>query len=385
MDRNFPLIADLSRVPSPCFIVSDEALATNLAILERVKRETGCRILLALKAFAMHDVFPMLRETLDGTCASSPFEARLGREYFGGEVHTFSAAYSREDFIEAATYSDTLIFNSFAQWERFRPLISGKKKSIQCGLRVNPEHSQSPAAIYDPCAPGSRLGITRDQFEGRSLDGISGLHFHTLCEQNADALERTLDAFEKRFGTLMQNMTWLNMGGGHHVTREDYRVDLLCELIIRAKKQWGVDVYIEPGEAVALNAGILAATVLDIVTNRMNIAILDTSAATHMPDVIEMPYRPEVEGAGLPGEKAYTYQLAGPSCLAGDVIGEYSFDNPLEPGDRLIFHDMAHYSMVKTNMFNGINLPAIVRYSAAADTFRVVRKFGFEDYVGRVS
>lgn len=372
-------------MPSPCFIVSDEALAKNLAILERVKRETGCRIFLALKAFAMHAVFPMLRETLDGTCASSPFEARLGREYFGGEVHTFSAAYSREDLIEAATYSDFLIFNSFAQWERFRPLIPGKGKPIQYGLRVNPEHSESPAAIYDPCAPGSRLGITRDQFEGRSLDGISGLHFHTLCEQNADALERTLDAFEKRFGTFMQNMTWLNMGGGHHVTRDDYRVDLLCELIIRAKKRWGVDVYIEPGEAVALNAGILAATVLDIVTNRIKIAILDTSAATHMPDVIEMPYRPEVEGAGKPGEKAYTYQLAGPSCLAGDVIGEYSFDNPLEAGDRLIFHDMAHYSMVKTNMFNGINLPAIVRYSAAAGTFTVVRRFGFEDYVGRLS
>ena len=385
MDRNFPLLTDLSRVPSPCFIVSDEALAKNLAILERVKRETGCRILLALKAFAMHAVFPMLRETLDGTCASSPFEARLGREYFGGEVHTFSAAYSREDLIEAATYSDFLIFNSFAQWERFRPLIPGKGKPIQYGLRVNPEHSESPAAIYDPCAPGSRLGITRDQFEGRSLDGISGFHFHTLCEQNADALERTLDAFEKRFETFMQNMTWLNMGGGHHVTRDDYRVDLLCELIIRAKKRWGVDVYIEPGEAVALNAGILAATVLDIVTNRIKIAILDTSAATHMPDVIEMPYRPEVEGAGKPGEKAYTYQLAGPSCLAGDVIGEYSFDNPLEAGDRLIFHDMAHYSMVKTNMFNGINLPAIVRYSAAAGTFTVVRRFGFEDYVGRLS
>lgn len=385
MDRNFPLADDLSRVPSPCFIVSDEAIRKNLDVLARVKRETGCRILLALKAFAMHAMFPMLTDVLDGTCASSPFEARLGREFFGDEVHTFSAAYSATDIIDVAAYSDCVSFNSFSQWERFGPVVCEQRRCIKCGLRVNPEHSESPAAIYDPCAPGSRLGITRDKFDGRSLAGISGLHFHTLCEQNADALERTFEAFEKRFGMFMPHMSWLNMGGGHHITREDYRVDLLCDVIRRAMEIWDVDVYIEPGEAVALNAGILATTVLDVVSNDVTIAILDASAATHMPDVLEMPYRPEVEGAGKPGEKPYTFRLAGPSCLAGDVIGDYSFDRPLAVGDRIVFHDMAHYSMVKTNMFNGINLPAIARYNAATDTFTLVKTFDFADYAGRLS
>ncbi len=385
MDRDFPLTADLSCVPSPCFIVSDQALRKNLEVLRHVKQETGCRILLALKAFAMHSVFPLLRETLDGTCASSPFEARLGRELFGGEVHTFSAAYSEDDIVEVIAHSGCVVFNSFPQWERFGPVVRAQGARVKCGLRVNPEHSESPAPLYDPCAPGSRLGITADRFNGRSLDGISGLHFHTLCEQNADALERTLAAFDRRFGNFMKGMSWLNMGGGHHVTRADYQVDRLCDLIKWAQARYGVDVYIEPGEAVALNAGILSATVLDIVFNRMDIAILDVSAATHMPDVLEMPYRPEVEGAGKADEKPYTYRLAGPSCLAGDVIGDYSFDQPLQIGDRLVFHDMAHYSMVKTNMFNGINLPAIARYDADADAFTMVKTFGYEDYVGRLS
>jgi carboxynorspermidine decarboxylase len=385
MDRNFPLIDDLSRVPSPCFIVSDDAIKKNLAVFRQIKDETGCRVLLALKGFAMHSMFPLIKETLDGTCASSSFEARLGREYFGREVHTFSAAYSRNDLLDAASYSDYMVFNSFSQWERFGAAARKQNKGIKFGLRVNPEQSESPAAIYDPCAPGSRLGITQAHFKDKSIKGISGLHFHTLCEQNADALERTLDAFDSRFGAIMESMSWLNMGGGHHVTRDDYRIDLLCELIRRAKNRYGVEVYIEPGEAVALNAGILAATVLDIVVNQVKTAILDTSAATHMPDVLEMPYRPEVEGAGKPGEKSYTFRLAGPSCLAGDVIGDYSFDVPLEVGDRVVFHDMAHYSMVKTNMFNGINLPAIARYNAVANEFTLVKTFGFEDYAGRLS
>lgn len=385
MDRDFPLTADLSRVPSPCFIVSEQALRKNLAVLRQVKQETGCRILLALKAFAMHSVFPLLREALDGTCASSPFEARLGREFFGGEVHTFSAAYSEDDIIDVIAHSDCVVFNSFSQWDRFRPVVRAQGTHVKCGLRVNPEHAESPALLYDPCAPGSRLGITADRFEGRSLAGISGLHFHALCEQNADALERTLAAFDRRFGNFMKDMSWLNMGGGHHVTRADYQVDRLCDLIQWAQSRYEVDVYIEPGEAVALNASILSATVLDIVFNRMDIAILDVSAATHMPDVLEMPYRPEVEGAGKADEKPYSYRLAGPSCLAGDVIGDYSFDQPLQIGDRLVFHDMAHYSMVKTNMFNGINLPAIACYDAAVDAFTMVKTFGFADYAGRLS
>lgn len=385
MDRSFPLNLDLSRVPSPSYIVSDEALEKNMAVMARVKAETGCRILLALKAFSMHSVFPLLAETLDGTCASSPFEARLGKECFRGEVHTFAAAYSEESMREVLRWSDHVMFNSFAQWHRFRPMVEKSGRKIECGLRVNPEHSEAPAAIYDPSAPKSRLGIRAEQFAGVSLAGISGLHFHTLCEQNADALERTLAAFEDRFGHLLTGLSWVNLGGGHHITRADYDVDLLIRLINGIRQRYGVSVILEPGEAVALNAGVLAATVLDVVYNEMPIAILDTSAATHMPDVLEMPYRPEVVGAAAPGEKQYTFRLAGPSCLSGDVIGDYSFDAPLEIGDKLIFLDMAHYTMVKTNTFNGINLPAIVRHNAAADTCTIVREFGYEDFFGRLS
>jgi len=384
MDRSFSLIADLDAVPSPCFVVDEAALARNLSVLARVKRETGCRILLALKAFAMHSVFPLIKDTLDGTCASSLFEARLGSQYFGGEVHTFSAAYSDLEFHDILEYSSTVIFNSFAQWQRFSPVVQKSGKPIACGLRVNPEHSEAPAALYDPCGPGARLGIRRPDFEGRSIDGITGLHFHTLCEQNADALERTLTAFEKRFGNYLKDMSWVNFGGGHHITRNDYDVDLLCRLIGRIRDTYGVTVYLEPGEAVALNAGVLVATVLDVVKNDMDIAILDASAATHMPDVLEMPYRPGIAGAGFPGEKPHTYRIAGPSCLAGDVIGEYSFDAPLIAGSKVILLDMAHYTMVKTNMFNGINLPAIGRLDAHG-RFHLVREFGYQDYVSRLS
>jgi carboxynorspermidine decarboxylase len=384
MDRNVSLVADLESIPSPCFVVDETALARNLSILGRVKRDTGCRILLALKAFAMHSVFPLLKVTLDGTCASSLFEARLGSQYFGGEVHTFSAAYNEADFTGILEYSTSVIFNSFAQWEKFASMVRGSGKPIACGLRVNPEHSEAPAALYDPCGQGSRLGIRRADFKNRSLEGISGLHFHTLCEQNADALERTLAAFEERFSKYLTDMSWVNFGGGHHITRNDYNVDLLCSLINRIRDTYGVAVYLEPGEAVALNAGVLLATVLDVVKNDMEIAILDVSAATHMPDVLEMPYRPGVAGAGLPGEKPHNYRLAGPSCLAGDVIGDYSFDAPLTVGSRVILLDMAHYTMVKTNMFNGINLPAIGRLDAAG-RFHLVRTFDFEDYVSRLS
>ncbi len=385
MDRSFPEKLDLNEIPSPCFVVDEAALGRNLSVLARVKQETGCRILLALKAFAMHSVFPLLRETLDGTCASSLFEARLGSKAFGGEVHTFSAAFSDAEFPDILKYSSTVIFNSLAQWQRFSPVIRALEKPVACGLRVNPEHSEAPAAHYDPCAPGSRLGILRPDFVGRSLDGISGLHFHTLCEQNADALERALGAFEERFGEFLKDMSWVNFGGGHHITRKDYDVDLLCSLIRRIRDTYGVTVYLEPGEAVALNAGILVATVLDVVRNEMDIAILDASAATHMPDVLEMPYRPDVAGAGLPGEKPYTCRLAGPSCLAGDVIGDYSFDTPLAVGSKVILLDMAHYTMVKTNMFNGINLPAIGRFDPRTGRFQLVREFGYEDYVSRLS
>jgi carboxynorspermidine decarboxylase len=385
MDGKIFVNLDLENIPTPCFIVDESAIDRNLAILGKVQDRTGCRILLALKAFSMFSVFPKISTVLKGACASSPHEARLAREEFGGEVHTFSAAYSQKDMSEIIAVSDCVIFNSFSQWNRFKPMILDCKKQVRCGIRVNPEHSEAPAAMYDPCAPKSRLGVRREQFKGQDLSGITGLHFHTLCEQNADALERTLAAFESAFGDLLQGMTWLNLGGGHHITRWDYDVDLLCRLIEKLRRTYDVEVYLEPGEAVALNAGVLVSTILDIVVNDIKIAILDASAATHMPDVLEMPYRPNIAGAGLPGERAHTYRLAGPSCLAGDLIGDYSFDRPLNVGDKVVLEDMAHYTMVKTNTFNGINLPSIALYDPRKSRFTLVREFGYEDFKSRLS
>ena len=384
MDRNNPLGLDLDRVSTPCFVVDRQALKRNLAILQNVQDRTGCRILLALKGFAMFHVFPLLRQTLWGVCASSPHEARLGRD-FQGEVHAFAAAYSPAHVEALMRYSDVLVFNSFSQWQRFRPVVQDAGAPIRCGIRVNPEHSEGKVPLYDPCAFGSRLGVRRKQFDGQDLTGISGLHFHTLCEHNADALARTLRVFEEKFGTFLPSMKWVNFGGGHHITRADYDVDLLCSLIQGFTSRYPLQVYLEPGEAVALNAGILVAEVLDIVQNDMPIAILDASVPTHMPDVLEMPYRPEVAGAGMPGEKAHTYRLAGLSCLAGDVAGEYSFDRPLGVGRKLAFLDMAHYSMVKTTTFNGVALPSIALYDSETDSYEVVKEFGYEDYRNRLS
>ena len=384
MDRNNPLGLDLDRVSTPCFVVDRQALKRNLAILKNVQDRTGCRILLALKGFAMFHVFPLLRQTLWGVCASSPHEARLGRD-FQGEVHAFAAAYSPAHVEALMRYSDVLVFNSSSQWQRFRPVVQDAGAPIRCGIRVNPEHSEGKVPLYDPCAFGSRLGVRRKQFDGQDLTGISGLHFHTLCEHNADALARTLRVFEEKFGTFLPSMKWVNFGGGHHITRADYDVDLLCNLIQGFTSRYPLQVYLEPGEAVALNAGILVAEVLDILQNDMPIAILDASVPTHMPDVLEMPYRPEVAGAGMPGEKAHTYRLAGLSCLAGDVAGEYSFDRPLGVGRKLAFLDMAHYSMVKTTTFNGVALPSIALYDSETDSYEVVREFGYEDYRNRLS
>ena len=333
-------------LPTPCFVVDEARLAANLAVLEGVQRRTGAKILLALKGFAMFSVFPLLNKVLHGTCASSPHEARLGREEFGREVHVFAAGYSDEDIRELAAVADHIVFNSFAQRDRFlepaRAMAAAYGRTIKFGLRINPEHSEGAVALYDPCSPGSRLGIRRSAFTGRSLDGVSGLHFHTLCEQDAAPLARTLGVVEERFGRFLPGMRWLNIGGGHHITRPGYDIDLLCRCIAHVRETYGFDVYVEPGEAVALNAGVLVSTVLDVVEADMPVAVLDTSAAAHMPDVLEMPYRPGVIGAGEPGEKAWACRLAGKSCLAGDVIGEYSFAEPLRPGDRLIFLDMAH-------------------------------------------
>ena len=375
---------DLDNVPTPCYVLDEARLLQNLAVLDDVQQRTGCRIILALKGFAMFGVFPLIREYLRGVAASSLHEARLGYEELGGEVHVFAPAYRETEFSELLSYSHHLVFNSFSQWQRFKPRLAAAGKSVACGIRVNPEHSEVAVALYDPCAPFSRLGVTRQNFLEKDLDGITGLHFHTLCELNADSLARTLKAFEDKFGEFIPRMQWVNFGGGHHITRPDYRVDLLCELINDFKQRYPVEVYLEPSEAVVLNAGVLVASVLDVLHNQKDLAILDASAAAHTPDVIEMPYRPEIEGAGNWGELAHSYRLGGLTCLAGDVFGDYSFAQPLAVGSRLVFTDMAHYTMVKNNTFNGVGLPAIA-IQDMRKRIRIVRQFGYEDYRNRLS
>ena len=380
---------DPTRVETPAFVVDEGLLVDNLTVLGRVKARTGCRILLALKCFAMFRVFPLLAEVLDGVCCSSPHEARLGREEFGREVHSFAAAYSAADIEALALTSDHLVFNSFAQKERFMPLARQRAEAVgrglEFGLRINPEHSEGAVPLYDPCAPGSRLGIRRADFRVDRLDGISGLHWHNLCEQDADCLERTVAAVEHAFGDVLPRMAYVNFGGGHHITRPGYDLDLLVQVVNRFRERWGVQVYLEPGEAVALNAGYLVATVLDVVNADLPVAIIDASVPAHMPDVLEMPYRPHIIGAGEPGEKGWTCRIGGLSCLAGDVAGEYSFDRPLAPGDRLVFTDMAIYTMVKTNTFNGVQLPSILLYHPDEDRLETVRRFGYEDFKTRLS
>ncbi len=374
---------DFSLCPTPCYIVDERLLEKNLKILHSVQERTGCKILLALKGFSMFSVFPLVGKYLKGITASSLFEARLGYEEMGREVHIYSPAYLEEEFDEILKYCDHIVFNSFDQWNRYREraLKSGK---VECGIRINPEYSEIKTPIYNPCYQYSRLGVTLKNFRPDELEGISGLHFHTMCEQNSDTLERTVKVVDEKFGSYISRMKWINMGGGHHITREDYDIDLLIDSIMYIKNKYCVEVYLEPGEAIALNTGYLVATVLDIVNNGMNIAILDTSAACHMPDVLEMPYRPNIIGAGMPDEYEFTYRLGGLTCLAGDVIGDYSFRQPLRPGDRLVFCDMAHYTMVKNNMFNGVNLPSIAVFNEK-DGIRVIRKFGYEDYKSRLS
>lgn len=370
--------------PSPAYVVDERLVRRNLGILKDVSERAGCRILLAQKAFSMFSLYPLLWEGgLAGTAASGLYEARLGREEMGGEVHVFSPAYREEEFDAIAEIADHVVFNSFAQWRRFGPRAAAA--GCSCGLRLNPECStQEGHAIYDPCAPGSRLGVTAANFEPEALAGIEGFHFHTLCEQDSDALEKTLDALEETFGAYLGRVKWINFGGGHHITREGYDIERLIRLIARVRARYGVEVYLEPGEAVVLNAGYLVCSVLDTLRNGVDIAILDASAACHMPDVLEMPYRPPLLGAGLPGERAHTYRLAGPTCLAGDVIGDYSFDAPLKAGDRLAFGDMALYTMVKNNTFNGMPLPAIAVIGEDG-ALRVVKRFDYEDFKGRLS
>ncbi|MGC9450122.1 MAG: carboxynorspermidine decarboxylase [Oceanipulchritudo sp.] len=374
----------LRQSPSPAYVVHLGDLEANLKILAEVQERSGATILLALKGFAMFGVFPIIRQYLKGTCASGPHEARLGAEEFGGQVHTFAAAFKEADLRECLRHSDHIIFNSFAQWRRFRPLIESAERKVSVGLRVNPEVRTGSVPLYDPCAPGSRLGILREEFEGESPEGIEGLHFHTLCEQNSDALEKTLEGFEKRFSEFLPDLKWVNFGGGHHITRQDYDREHLVRMVRYFRETYDLQVFLEPGEAVALNTGLLVAEVVDILPRAKPIAILDTSVTAHMPDVLEMPYRPGIIGGDSPGAKAHTYSLGGLTCLAGDLIGDWSFDHPLNIGDRLAFTDMAHYTMVKNTTFNGVKLPAIATYDPETDQVQVLRRFGYEDYRNRL-
>ncbi|AMQ06269.1 carboxynorspermidine decarboxylase [Sporosarcina sp. FSL K6-1540] len=375
---------DLNALPSPCYVVDEGLLIKNLEKMKSVIDQTGCKILLAQKGFSMFSVYPLIGEYLNGVTSSSVHEARLGFEEMGKEVHTYAPAFSETEIDEILSYSDHIVFNSFQQYNQFKEKIKNHPKQIEIGLRINPEYSEIEVDMYNPCFSHSRFGVTLENFEADQLEGIDGLHFHTMCEQNSDTLERTVQVVDEKFGEYIKNMKWINFGGGHHITRPDYDIETLIRSILFMKNKYGVQVYLEPGEAVALNTGYLVATVLDTLHNGMPIAILDTSAACHMPDVLEMPYRPEIIGAGMPNEKAYTYRFGGPTCLAGDVIGDYSFDEPLKPGDKLVFCDMGHYSMVKNNTFNGVNLPSIA-LNTVSDGIQVIKQFGYDDFRNRLS
>ena len=376
--------AVLKALPTPCYVVDEARLIKNLELLQRVQQEADCHILLAQKCFSMFRLYPLMGEYLAGTTASGIFEARLGHEEMGKENHVFAPAFRTEDMQELVQICDHIVFNSIAQLEKHRSIWQSSKASV--GIRINPECSTQEAehAIYDPCAVGSRLGVTLANFPEQLPEGVEGLHFHTLCEQNSDDLITTFKAFEAKFGKFFGKLKWLNLGGGHHITRADYDVEALIDLIKYIRSTYGVEVYLEPGEAVALNAGYLVSEVLDIVHNGLDILILDASAACHMPDVLEMPYRPPLRDGFEANEKAHTYRLSSMTCLAGDVIGDYSFERKINVGDKLIFEDMAIYSMVKNNTFNGMPLPDIVLLKKDGST-ELVRRFGYEDFKERLS
>ena len=374
----------LNEVPSPAYVVEEKRLVRNLEILKELQERTGCYVLLAQKAFSMYSCYPLISKYLKGAAASGLFEARLAYEEFSGENHVFNPAFQEKEFSELLRYCDHFVFNSMSQWKRFggRAIAAGK----ECGLRINPEHSTQDHAIYDPCSPLSRLGARLSELDEESLEGLSGFHFHTLCEQGAEPLAETLEAVEKRFGKYLPRLKWINFGGGHHITKAGYNLPLLEQCIRRMQDRYGLKVYLEPGEAIALNAGFLAATVLEVIEGPerdMPVAVLDVSAACHMPDVLEMPYRPPLSDSGEAGERKYSYMLAGATCLAGDNIGVFSFDEPLKPGQKLLFGDMAIYTMVKNNTFNGMPLPDIV-YVDAGGSWKTIRTFGYDDFKQRL-
>lgn len=373
----------INQVPTPAYVIDEAKLVNNLEILKSVQDRTGCKVLLAQKAFSMYATYPLISQYLAGTTASGLYEARLGREEFGSEVHVFAPAFKDADLEEILEIADHIVFNSERQLRKH--VDKCRAAGVSIGLRINPECStQDEHALYDPCATGSRFGVRIDQFSEDLLDLVDGLHFHTLCEQNSDDLKTTLNAVEDKFGPYLHRIKWLNMGGGHHVTREDYDLDLLISSIQHMQEKYGLEVYIEPGEAIALNAGYLVTEVLDIVENGIETLVLDASATCHMPDVLEMPYRPPLRHGFEAGEKAFTYRLSSNTCLTGDIIGDYSFEKPVEIGDKLYFEDMAIYSFVKNNTFNGIGLPSLVLMDQTGDC-RIIKEFGYGDFKGRLS
>ena len=372
----------INELKTPSYVIDEGKLIKNLEILQDIEKDTGCKILLAQKAFSCYYEYPLIKKYISGTTSSGLYEAKLGKEEMNKENHVYAPAFKEEDIKEIVKICDHISFNSFSQYEKYKNICYNK---VSLGIRINPECStqEKAHAIYDPCAEGSRLGVTLSNFREDLLEGIEGLHFHTLCEQNSEDLEKTLKAVEEKFGKYLYKMKWLNIGGGHHITREDYNIDLLKKLIKNIQEKYNLQVYIEPGEAIALNAGYLVTEVLDIVHNKMDILILDASAACHMPDVLEMPYRPPLKDSGEPNEKKYTYRLSSYTCLAGDIIGDYSFDKEIRVGDKLYFQDMAIYSMVKNNTFNGIPLPSIAVMDSNKDC-RVIKSFGYKDFKGRL-
>ena len=382
MNKNYEVVDSFDKLPSPAYVCEEELLENNLKLLKRVQDETGVKILLALKGFAMHSTFDLCKKYLKGCCASGLHEALLAKEEFGKEVHTYSPAFKDEEIDEIISISNHLVFNSFNQLKRYKDKAF---KKVSLGVRLNPEYSSVEVDLYNPCAPNSRLGITKANFDESQLQYLEGFHFHALCEQNVDALEGALANFEKNFSLYFSQLKWVNFGGGHHITRADYDVEGLINLLKDFKSRYPhLEVYMEPGEAVGWQTGYLVATVLDIVNNGMDLAILDTSAEAHMPDTLAMPYRAMIRNSAVAFEKKYTYRLGGNTCLAGDIIGDYSFDEPLKVGDRIILEDMIHYTMVKTTTFNGIKLPSII-IKNKDNSYKVIKNFCYNDYKSRLS
>ena len=377
----------ISQVQTPAYVLEEALLKGNLAVFDRIQKESGGKIILALKGFAFWSAFPWIREVLHGATASSLNEARLAKEEMRKEVHVYSVAFTDREFPQVLAIADHIVFNSFAQWKRFKPQVMAIRQGqgnlparhVSCGIRVNPGYSEVHTPLYDPCFTHSRLGVTLEEFRPEELDGIDGLHFHAHCGNNSDTLERVVASFEKRFGTFISKMKWINFGGGHHITKAGYDVERLIRIIKTFREKHGTEVYVEPGEAVGWRTGTLVASVVDIVRNGMEIAILDTSATAHMPDTLEMPYRPEIRNADEPGKLGHTYRLGGLTCLAGDIIGDYSFAQPLKIGDKLVFEDMIHYTIVKNSTFNGIPLPSLCIWTVEGE-LKVVREFGYNEY-----